>query len=87
LAAREDTTAAVRGVFKAMMTLDPDAAPGNRLALTMLVDAWSVAKVTAEKEIQAKAEAKVYGGAGSVFVNNTDQTTKRRAVETTVGHG
>jgi len=87
LAALEDTTAAVRGAFKTMLTLDPDAAPGNRLALTMLVDAWSVAKVTAEKEIQAKAEAKVYGGAGSVLVNSTDQTSMRRAVETAAGNG
>ena len=87
VAALEDSPAGARAAFRALLGIDPNASPENRLGLSVLVDLWSIAKVTSEKEIQAKAEARVHGGAANVLIPMTDQTSMRKAVEKDVGEG
>ena len=81
LAAIEDTAPAARAAFKQTLSLDSDARGGDRLALALMVDAWNICRVTAEKDIQARAEARVHGAASQMLVSTTDHSAMRRAVE------
>ena len=81
LAAVEDTAPAVRTAFKDILSLDPGAHAAERLVLALLIDTWSICRVTAAKEIEARAEARVRGAASHVLVSSTDHAAMRRAVE------
>ena len=76
IAAMEDAPAGAREAFKTILGIDPTVGPQERLTLTILVDVWNICKVSAAKDMEAKAEAAVSGSVKLVSANDRNLMRK-----------
>ena len=83
IAAIDDGQAGARAALKQLAGIEDADNPEQRLTLTILVDIWNICRVTAEKEIEAKAQATVAGATKPI--SNNDRTAMKKIVEKSRG--
>ena len=83
IAAIDDGQAGARAALKQLAGIEDADNPEQKLALTILVDIWNICRVTAEKEIEAKAQAAVAGATKPI--SNNDRTAMKKIVEKSRG--